>query len=93
MGNIQIGELLQEWLAFKQTSAYNELLHLSVPQTAHETELKSRRDRLRFLLHQRRQRGASVQELASLQQDFEEAKAAYAATGRSGKSSGVACHL
>ena len=82
-----------EWTDFKGTADYKELLKRSAEKSAEEIELKNKRDGLRFSLLRKRRRGASEEELAPLQREFDEAKIAYAATGRAGRRRGVAHHL
>ena len=55
-----------------------QLRKSSAVKSAEELELKNKRDRLRFSLHQKRKQCAPKKELKQLQEDFDEAQAAYA---------------
>ena len=88
--NIQIPELLQQWLEFKKSGEYKKLKECSAAKSAEEFELKNKRERLRFALFDKRKRGAAEAELDEALALYNEAQASYAATGRAGKRPGVA---
>ena len=91
--NIQIPELLQQWLELKKSSEYKKLKECSAAKSAEELELKNKRDRLRFALFDKRKRGAAEAELDKALALYEEAQASYVATGRAGRRRGVAQSL
>ena len=91
--NIPIPALLQQWQQFKTSSEYQDLKKRSVAKSAHEKELKGKRDRLRSELIAKRRHGASKSEIKRLQQQVKDAEALYAETGRPGKRAGVAVYL
>ena len=91
--NIQIPELLQQWLEFKKSDEYKKLKECSAAKSAEELELKNKRDRLRFALFDKRKRGAAEAELDEALALYKEAQASYVATGRAGRRPGVAQSL
>ena len=88
--NIQIPELLQQWLEFKKSDEYKKLKECNAAKSAEELELKNKRDRLRFALFDKRKRGAAEAELDEALALYKEAQASYVATGRAGRRRGVA---
>ena len=90
---VSISELLQEWSNFKETGEYKKLKERSAQKSPMEIELKSKRDRLRYAVLKSRQQKAPEEVQSRLKEELTEAQAAYAATGRSGRSSGVAHHF